>query len=255
MSVVKWLAMVTFILLLLLTGCQKKTYKPVPIQKGDICVTCMMEIIDRDYAAELIMEDGKIIKFDHPICMIQYFSGGRKPLKEKVLKYYVMAYDTKKWIRADSAIFVRGNYRTPVMDYNVTAFQDSAAAKNFAREHRANEFLSWNEMWTEYMEPDKYFRAKYTGKRLKPHAFECHVHDVIQFRIANRTKKPIVIEIEGYPNFKLEIPAGESRTRRLKTDRPGDHFDIIENLSHKIVGRLMVSGAHLREETKEYYEY
>ncbi len=255
MSAVKWLTVTTFIFLLLLTACQKKTYKPVPIEKGDICITCMMEIIDQDYAAELIMEDGKIIKFDHPICMIQYFSGGRKEQKKKVLKYYVMAYDTKKWIRADSAIFVRGNYRTPVMDYNVTAFQDSAAAQKFARNHHANEFLSWADMWTEYMEPDRYFRAKYTGKGLKPRAFECSVQDVVQFRIANRTKTPIVIEIEGYPEFQLVIPAEESRTRRLKADRPGDRFDIIEKNSKKIIGRLMVTGAHLREETKEYYEY
>ena len=241
--------------LLLWVGCQKKTFKPVPIEKGDICLTCMMEIIDLDYAAECIMENGKVLKFDHPICMIQYFSGGRKPLKEKVLKYYVMAYDTKKWVLADSAIFVRGDYRTPVMDYNVTAFQDSTAARQFARQHHAKEFLNWEEMWAQYQEPDRFFRAQYSKNGLRPDAFECHVQDVVQFRITNRTKQPIVITIEGYPDFRLEIPGEESRTHRFKADRPGDRFDIREETSGKVVGRLVVSGAHLREETKEYYEY
>ena len=255
MSMAKRLLLLSFVSLLVFSNCQKKTFKPVPIEKGDICVTCMMEIIDLDYAAELIMENGEVVKFDHPICMIQYFSGGRKPLRDKVLKYYVMAYDTKRWILADSAIFVRGNYRTPVMDYNVTAFQDSAAARQFANDHHANEFLSWAEMWTEYQEPDRFFRPQYSKKGLKPRIFECRVHDVVQFRITNRTKKKVVITIRGYPDFRLEIPAEESRTRRLKADKPGDRFDILEETSGKIVGRLVVSGAHLREETKEYYEY
>ncbi|MGD9898739.1 MAG: nitrous oxide reductase accessory protein NosL [Calditrichaceae bacterium] len=256
MRKLKWSgSLISLIVFSLFMGCGNDAPKPVPVEKGEICITCRMEILDLEYAAELIKKNGEIVKFDHPICMIQYFSGGRAKEKNSILKYYVIAYDTKTWVAADSALFVRGNYRTPVMDFNVTAYSDSNTALEFKNSIGESDILSWNKMWDEYQEPDQYLRAEYKQNGLSPEVFETALNQIIQIRISNRTDKDASISIRNYPEVQMEIPYGESRMYRLKVDKPGDRFDIFENKSDKIIGRLMVTGAHLAEETKEFYEY
>ncbi len=256
MSIQKWIGQaILSAIFSLITGCGSISGEPVPVEKGDICITCRMEILDFEYAAELIKKNGEIIKFDHPICMVQYFSGGHVREKNNILKFYVIAFDTKNWIAADSALFVRGDYRTPVMDFNVTTFSDSAAALKFKNTIREGEILSWNKMWDEYQEPDLYVRADYIQNKLTPEVFEATLNQIVQIRISNRTEKDASISILNYPELQMEIPYGESRMYRLKVDKPGDRFDIFENNSDKIIGRLIVTGAHLAEETKESYEY
>jgi hypothetical protein len=214
-----------------------------------------MPILDAEYAAELIMKDGEVIKFDHPICMIQYFSGSRKVERSRVKKMFVMDYNTRRWIPADSAIFIRGDFRTPVMDYNVLAMRDSSRAREFCRVHRS-ELLSLAEMWIEYSEPDRFFRLT-----LQPEAtgreeiLQASKGDIVQLRVTNGLRKEVRIAIRGYDNVTFYLAAGATLQKRFIADKPGDYFAVVEERTGTEVARLMVTGPHLAEEGKANDEF
>jgi len=55
------------------------SYKPEPIDYGkDACAACKMTIVDNRYAAELITQKGKVLKFDAIECLFNYKSTNLK---------------------------------------------------------------------------------------------------------------------------------------------------------------------------------
>ena len=95
----------------------------------DMCSFCRMAISEKRFASELLIQDGEVFKFDDIGCMLRFRKSHGHP--ESVVATFVLDYETRKWLKAEEAYFVKSKeFKTP-MGGNVVAFKagaDAAAA-------------------------------------------------------------------------------------------------------------------------------
>lgn len=101
--------------------------KAVEVRTGEACWRCRRPIQNTALAGEFVTTDGRgfASKFRTPHCMATWIAQ-QKEAPEGV--YYVMNYATRKWIRADRAVFVRTvvNDRTNERDFMAFETADEA---------------------------------------------------------------------------------------------------------------------------------
>ncbi len=139
---------ILLILLLIPVGC-KKEVKPVDVDPAvDICSACKMNITKLNFASEIIMNDGRVFKFDDINCMNTYVN--RNKIKRSEVKaIFVRDYETNEWINVDKdkVYFLRSRSKrifTP-MDSGIIIFNDRDRAEKFAKENDY-EFLSFEDI-------------------------------------------------------------------------------------------------------------
>ena len=110
-------------------GCRSAELRPIEIMAEDMCSFCRMAISEKRFASELLIQDGEVFKFDDIGCMLRFRKSHGHP--ELVVATFVMDYETRKWLKAEEAYFVKSKeFKTP-MGGNVVAFKagaDAAAA-------------------------------------------------------------------------------------------------------------------------------
>lgn len=139
-----------------LAGCgeKKEVYAPVAINEGtDRCEVCHMLISDDHNATQLILNDGRALKFDDIGCMFDWVNENGL---ENVNVRYVRDYYSKAWIKIEEATFVYDkDFRTP-MAYGVYSFQAKYDAEKFIEEEGKGTLLSYEELenhsWEQNME-------------------------------------------------------------------------------------------------------
>lgn len=153
------LAAVIFII----AGCSQKA-KPVAIdEKNDKCDTCHMAVGNNQFATELVLENGKVLKFDDIGCMYKWMNEHKK---EAITATFVRDYKTNDWIEADKATYVYDkNIRTP-MAYNVISFQDEKAAKQFV-DKNGGTVLTYNQLASHTWERNKEMMMKMKSGKMK----------------------------------------------------------------------------------------
>ena len=110
-----------------LANCQKRTVEPVAIAHEDICSYCKMAISEKQYAAELIDGEGQASKFDDIGCMLNFVKRGS--VSVTAASFFVMDFDQRQWIKADSAYYVRSSELTTPMNGGIIAFRDQSKAQ------------------------------------------------------------------------------------------------------------------------------
>src|SRR5262245_40430823 len=121
---------------LFLANCHAPASRPVEIVAEDMCGYCRMAISERQYAAECVDKQGTAWKFDDIGCMTNYL-GSRNGQNDELV-CYVVDFDSRQWISASQAFFVRSiKYKTP-MGGSVAAFGDKPRAERAASKLRGN---------------------------------------------------------------------------------------------------------------------
>ena len=121
---VRFLPRLCFFLLCL--GCRNAELRPIEIVAEDMCSFCRMAISEKRFASELLIQDGEVFKFDDIGCMLRFRKSHGHP--EAVVATFVLDYDTRKWLKAEEAYFVKSKeFKTP-MSGNVVAFKTGADA-------------------------------------------------------------------------------------------------------------------------------
>lgn len=113
-------------LALLLAACGQPKIAPVAINPEDMCSMCRMAISEKKFAAELITRDGEALKFDDIGCMRDYLKD--KADRSQVAAYFVTDYESKKWLDAGAANFVKSVEIATPMGGHLVAFQDAEKA-------------------------------------------------------------------------------------------------------------------------------
>ena len=114
-------------------GCQRGAVGPVEIEPADACAFCRMAISEKRYAAEFIDGDGEAYKFDDITCMGRHV---REKLGAKqVAARFVVDYDSRRWLKAEDAHYVRSSELKTPMSGGVVAFGDEARAREAAASH------------------------------------------------------------------------------------------------------------------------
>jgi copper chaperone NosL len=128
---------------LLLAACNAPSLAPVNITPDDLCAHCKMAISEKRYAAELLDHEGEAVKFDDLGCLSNYV----KERQPNVAAWYAVDYETRAWLRADQALFVKSpSYHTP-MGGGIVAFQDKAQAEK-AMAATAGSLLSFDDLFS-----------------------------------------------------------------------------------------------------------
>ncbi len=86
------------------------------------CSRCKMDIVDTNFSAQLVEDDGKTIFFDDIGCLALWVA--EHPMSKK-RKLWVFALDTKEWIDANSAHYTISE-NTP-MHYGFGAYEENRA--------------------------------------------------------------------------------------------------------------------------------
>jgi copper chaperone NosL len=125
---------------MLMGGCGKQEAKPVDIVEGvDKCDVCHMNVANDHNATEIVLQDGKVLKFDDIGCMYRWT---KEHDKEQVEARFVRDYLSKEWVKSDQATYVYDKtFKTP-MGYGVYSFKDKAAAEAFVKEQKTGSVMS-----------------------------------------------------------------------------------------------------------------
>lgn len=128
------LLIIAMLLILVVTACgnNDEVFPPEVVQAGvDRCEVCNMLVPDDHNATQLILNDGRTLKFDDIGCMVEWVVDSGL---EDVNVRYVRDYTTEDWIEMEQATFVyHKEFRTP-MAYGVYSFPSKDAADAFVIE-------------------------------------------------------------------------------------------------------------------------
>lgn len=119
---------------LFMTACGKEEVKPAAIDhKTDKCDVCNMSVANNQFATEVALENGKILKFDDIGCM---FKWEKEHEGKTVEKEFVRDFTSKEWVEANKAYFVYDKeVRTP-MAYNMISFKEKKDAEEYATKNK-----------------------------------------------------------------------------------------------------------------------
>jgi copper chaperone NosL len=123
---------------MLLLGCSRRQQSlgPPELELGQTdCARCGMTVSDDRYAAAVIVETpagDRVAKvFDDIGCMAAY---QREQHDGKVLAQYVKDYNTRAWLSAHQAFYVRADSIRSPMAYGLLATAGPGAAQTIAKE-------------------------------------------------------------------------------------------------------------------------
>ncbi len=108
-------------------ACRQTPPQPVEIQPEDVCARCKMAISERRYASEFLTKDETAYKFDDVACLLILIREMRH--QEDVAAVFVVDYQTRDWIRAQDAFFVRSQSLKTPMGGGIVAFRARSRAE------------------------------------------------------------------------------------------------------------------------------
>jgi copper chaperone NosL len=119
-----------------LEGCGKPKIEPVEIAAEDMCAFCKMAISEKQYAAEFLNQDGDASKFDEIGCLANQLKTRQN--RRDIAAFFVVDYDSRQWVNAEQAYFVRSEeFKTP-MNGHIVAFKDRSKADGAAAKYHGN---------------------------------------------------------------------------------------------------------------------
>ncbi len=121
------------IFVIFLAACSQKPTDPVEIDPSDMCRYCKMAISEKRYAAEFIDKQGEAYKFDDLGCMNKFLQT-KKLGQDGPQYYFAIDYESKQWLPAQLASFVRSNqFKTP-MSGGIVAIREKIRAAQLAQD-------------------------------------------------------------------------------------------------------------------------
>ncbi|MCV9901050.1 nitrous oxide reductase accessory protein NosL [Exiguobacterium sp. N5] len=119
---------------LALGACSSASAEPFEIKWGETeCEVCKMKIMDKQFAAEAIMENEKGYAFDDIGCLMRDWYPEQK--EEDIAAMYVKDFNTREWVELDEAMFVYDKESKTPMAYNILSFAKEADAEAYIEEN------------------------------------------------------------------------------------------------------------------------
>lgn len=142
----KWGLISLLAVAVIASACGKKEVKPVDIVEGvDKCVVCNMMVANDQHATEIILKDGKVLKFDD---IGDLFAWKKKNGTDNIDAQFVRDYHSKEWIKLEKASFAYdATYKTP-MAYGVYSFKEKKDAEAFVQENKKGKVLTPTDLET-----------------------------------------------------------------------------------------------------------
>ncbi len=122
---------------------KKETAAVAIDEKHDKCDICQIGVTDNQFATEIILENGKALKFDDIGCMYKWMEDRTQMKRRK--RNLSEDYDSKDWISLEDATYVYDKTITTPMAYNVISFKNKKDAESFVSNYKGK-VLSYKEL-------------------------------------------------------------------------------------------------------------
>jgi copper chaperone NosL len=119
--------------LIFFSACGSAEIEPAPIEPSDMCSFCRMAVSEKHFAAQIVTDDERFLKFDDIGCMLRFRR--KSDGKAKILAHFVSGYDSGDWIKAEEAFFVKSKTVKTPMGSHILAFADKTKAEEHAAEN------------------------------------------------------------------------------------------------------------------------
>lgn len=134
------------ILLLLgaVSGCQSSSMEPEEINPEiDVCEVCNMGIAHEHFAAEIVVKDGDVLKFDDIGCMEEFLQAESSKNEEAPAKKYVRDMETGEWVELEKAYHAyHPDFWTPMAN-GVVSFKNKDRAEKYVKDEGMGEVLDY----------------------------------------------------------------------------------------------------------------
>jgi hypothetical protein len=235
--------------LVLLGGCSGEPR--LEVKAGvDACHQCNMVIDQVDQACGYI-EDGGLVPFDSPGCLLRSFDERRAQGQPAPAEVFFAVYDNKgEWQSSDSVAFLLTTHRPTVMNSGVLCFSSANAAESLS-EHPDERVTDWMGYRTARGRPDKIVEVIFAGRAMAPEVVEVAKGEIVLWKATgSELEEDLEFSIKGYPEVgSVTVPAGGGETSfRFLAAHPGSGFPVIETKSGAPLGRVRVVGAHTMDE-------
>ena len=129
------------LIIVLFSAC---TIGPKEIAYGEqACHFCRMTIVDKQHAAQLVTDKGKVFNFDATECMINYITGVDE---DSIGLLLVSDYNNpESLIDAETATFIISEDMPSPMGANLSAVESSAEAEKLLQ-NKKGKLYNWNEL-------------------------------------------------------------------------------------------------------------
>lgn len=130
-------------LLVIVSSCSKS---PEPINyNSDECEYCHMQIVDNQFAAEIVTDKGKVYKFDSIECLAG-FALVKNLVEDQNQNLYVNDFnDGGNFLDIRKSFFTHNPDFCSPMGLNVQTFKTKTEAEKFVKENGGAE-LNWNDV-------------------------------------------------------------------------------------------------------------
>lgn len=135
---------VLIILLFLFTGCGEP--KPEDINFGrDVCVYCIMTIVQPQYGAVLVTDKRKSYKYDAVECMVAFYLEELIP-QENVHSMWTIDFEHPgELINVEDAVYLYSENLPSPMGLNVSAYRNMEYAKSM-QETYEGDIIDWEKV-------------------------------------------------------------------------------------------------------------
>ncbi|NIM02098.1 MAG: hypothetical protein GTN89_02780 [Acidobacteria bacterium] len=234
--------------LLLLAACSGDV-QPQIVAGLDVCNECNM-VIDRPDQAGGFIEQGTFVTFDSPLCLLRAYEKrlqDGKPLPEQL---YLADHADATLHPVEAMTFLLTDHAATVMESGTLCFVDRAAAEA-AIAHDDERISDWEGYRLAHGTPDRMIEVTFEPTGQIPELVEASKGElVVWMATSSGLDRDLVISIKGYPEVeRITIPAsGEPVVFRMKADRPGMGFPVVEADTDAPLGMLRVHGSHTADE-------
>jgi hypothetical protein len=193
--------------------------------------------------------ESRFVPFDAPGCLLRSIGTRKKTVPVPVASIYLADYNTAKFHRADSTIFLLTSHIPTVMNARVICFgskEEAVKIKKFDDEI----ITDWQGFYIRRGTPDRIHDLVLGKNGFSPQVALANKGELILLSYTSKgLEADLTIELKGYPEVeKLVLPAsGEAVEMRVLATRPGAGFPIIDS-ENKPLGMLRVEGAHTTDE-------
>ncbi len=141
MGTSRWFALA--FITLVVAACAPYVPEPREVRpETDVCPECRMTVVGDGHAAQAVGEDGTVLMFDDPGCLVMHALDD--PEHFTTLTSFVQDFDTHGWVPWDKAVFVRADEVPTPMNYGWHAFGELSRAETFAEVHPGSQLVSRN---------------------------------------------------------------------------------------------------------------
>lgn len=117
---------ISLFLLVFLMACTSGGMSPLPIEDGDMCSFCKMAISQKQFAAEIVTDDERVLKFDDVGCLLHYREQAGASVSNVAI--FVTDHESRQWLKAEDAYFTRSKTIKTPMGSGILAFADGSKA-------------------------------------------------------------------------------------------------------------------------------